>query len=47
MKRKRPTDEELIKYSHEDFIVWFMDYNAAIINRYITKRLIPNRSLYG
>lgn len=43
MKRKRPTDEELIKYSHEDFIVWFMDYNAAIINRYITKRLIPNR----
>lgn len=43
MKRERPSDEELTKLSHEDFIVWFLDYNAAIINRYIMRRLIPNR----
>lgn len=42
-KKPRPTDEELNKLSHEDFVVWFMDYNDSVINRYIFKRLIPNR----
>jgi len=42
-KKPRPTDEELNLLSHEDFVVWFMDYNNSVINRYIFKRLIPNR----
>ena len=43
MKKPRPTDEELLKLSHEDFVVWFLEYNNAIIARYISRRLIPNR----
>jgi len=42
-RKPRPTDEELLKLSHEDFVVWFIDYNQAVINRYISRRLIPNR----
>lgn len=43
MKRARPTDEVLLKYTHDEFILWFLEYNKSIINRYIMKRLIPNR----
>jgi hypothetical protein len=42
-KKPRPTDEELMAMDHKDFVVWFIEYNSAIINKYVTKRLIPNR----
>ena len=29
--------------THEEFVVWFMNENKSLINRYIRKRLIPNR----
>ena len=29
--------------AHEDFVVWFLEENKALINRHAKKRLIPNR----
>lgn len=43
MAKKRPTDEELNKLTPHEFALWFMDYNSAIIARYVQRRLIPNR----
>lgn len=43
VKRVKPSDEELNKLSHEEFVVWFMEWNKQIIDRYITRRLIKNR----
>jgi len=28
---------------HDDFVLWFLEENKAMINRYAKKRLIPNR----
>lgn len=43
MAKPRPTDEELYNMPYQDFAVWFLEYNKVIINRYIQRRLIPNR----
>jgi len=42
-RKPRPTDDELTALSFEDFVVWFMDYNKAVIDRYVARRMIPNR----
>ena len=42
-KRDRPSDADLNKMKHKDFVVWFLDYNKSVISRYIARRLIPNR----
>lgn len=42
-RKARPTDEVLNELPHEEFVIWFLEYNNAIISKYIIKRLIPNR----
>jgi len=33
--------------SHDEFLLWFLEKNKGIINRYIHKRMIPNRYAYS
>jgi DNA-directed RNA polymerase specialized sigma24 family protein len=43
IKKKKYTDEEIAAMNHQEFTLWFMDYNKKRINRFISRRMIPNR----
>lgn len=42
-RKPRPTDDELNNLPYENFVLWFLEYNSAIIAKHISRRLIPNR----
>jgi len=42
-KKTKTLPTEPLTMSHEDFVVWFMEHFKTAIDRYVYKRLIPNR----
>ena len=43
MKSKNLDKDNYEKMPHEDFVLWFLEENKAMISRYAKRRLIPNR----